>query len=49
MGTPDRSPTTQEAGPGLGGVIGTSGYETGAVLGYLGAMPAAYDIIDAVS
>ena len=42
-----RSPHTLEAVPGLRGVIENSGFDTGAVLGYLGAMPAAYDIIEA--
>jgi hypothetical protein len=42
-----RSPHTPEALPGLRGVIEDSGYDADAVLGFLGAMPAAFDVIDA--
>jgi hypothetical protein len=42
-----RSPHTVEAVPGLRSVIENSGGDVQAVLGYLGQMPAAFDIIEA--
>jgi hypothetical protein len=42
-----RSPHTMEAVPGLRSVIVNSGGDVNAVIGYLGNMPAAFDIIDA--
>ena len=42
-----RSPSTPEAMPGLRAVIEDSGFDANAVLGFLGAMPAAFDVIEA--
>jgi hypothetical protein len=42
-----RSPATPEAVPGLRAVIENSNYDSGAVLDFLGAMPAAFDVIEA--
>ena len=42
-----RSPATPEAMPGLRAAIENSGFDTGAVLDFLGAMPAAFDVIEA--
>ncbi len=42
-----RSPATPEAMPGLRAVIENANYDSGAVLDFLGAMPAAFDVIDA--
>ena len=42
-----RSPHTQEALPNLRRVIEDSGGDVQAVLGFLGAMPSAFDIIEA--
>lgn len=42
-----RSPATPEAIPGLRAVIENANYDSGAVLDFLGAMPAAFDVIDA--
>ena len=41
-----RSPATPEAMPGLRRAIEASQFDTGAVLAFLGAMPAAFDVID---
>jgi uncharacterized membrane protein len=42
-----RSPDTPDAIPDLRKVIEDSGYDTHAVLGFLGGMPAAFDVIEA--
>jgi hypothetical protein len=42
-----RSPATPEAMPGLRAAIENSGFDTGAVLDFLAAMPAAFDVIEA--
>ena len=42
-----RSPATPEAMPGLRAVIENGNYDSGAVLDFLDAMPAAFDVIEA--
>lgn len=42
-----RSPATQEAMPGLRAAIQDAGYDSRAVLDFLGAMPAAFGVIEA--